>query len=410
MLLLLSPVFLYLKQQIDNLEKALKDINVVSDADYIIFRDENKIYARNGSTLRIELEGNDASTIIETCINRTRNGGNIYVKPGDYILTKPIRIITKSYFTLRSDGAQLINNQNDFAIKVVGCIWNTSISNSIHGFRITSKLVYILFPNSGGVLVQDSFSTKIENCEFNFLNTSIMLQNYNSWTENTQIKNCRFLNVNYALTLNVLQGGNGTKSFSYTSLADMNISLDWGISDKKLIYISHYEFMGAVLQNVHLWSRGDNTLLFLNSSNIDRALFLNISHEQLDNSSSKGAIVEIGNANIGNMIFINLRGWNIRNWIYNPYDKPYTLIASDKIILDGNIELRQRGINIPIPEGALNQKIMLVFNESDVDYGVMITANWNTECYIISKDIDSFIVAFTISAPANACIDWFVYR
>ncbi len=68
----------------------------VDTASYIIFKDGNTIYAKNGMTGKIEFQGSDAATVINNCITALPSaGGLIHLKRGIYTISAPITILPK---------------------------------------------------------------------------------------------------------------------------------------------------------------------------------------------------------------------------------------------------------------------------------------------------------------------------
>jgi hypothetical protein len=68
------------------------------------------------------------------------------------------------------------------------------------------------------------------------------------------------------------------------------------------------------------------------------------------------------------------------------------------------------GCNTAITAAAANQVIPLVNAERDALYGVCVTPNWGTTIYVTAKTTAQFQVNFGTVAPANAKIDWHVFR
>ncbi len=56
----------------------------VDTASYIIFQDSGKIYAKNGTTGKIEFNNTDASMVIQSAVDALTNGGKIFIKNGIY--------------------------------------------------------------------------------------------------------------------------------------------------------------------------------------------------------------------------------------------------------------------------------------------------------------------------------------
>lgn len=65
-----------------------------SEADYLIFKDEDNIIAVDGTTKTEYTRGTDAHTVIQAAINALPDGrgGKVYIHPGNYTLTDTIRL------------------------------------------------------------------------------------------------------------------------------------------------------------------------------------------------------------------------------------------------------------------------------------------------------------------------------
>ncbi len=61
-------------------------------ASYIIFKDGNIIYAKNGITGKVEFQGSDASVVIQSAIDTLTNGGKIFIKAGTYTINSNITV------------------------------------------------------------------------------------------------------------------------------------------------------------------------------------------------------------------------------------------------------------------------------------------------------------------------------
>jgi len=61
-------------------------------ASYIIFKDGDTIYAKNGDTGKVDFSGTDAATVIQDTINNCDSGGLIFIKKGVYDISSTIEI------------------------------------------------------------------------------------------------------------------------------------------------------------------------------------------------------------------------------------------------------------------------------------------------------------------------------
>lgn len=76
----------------------------VSEATYLIWKDDLEIYASNGLTGKIDYSGTDATAVINSAIDAafSNGGGLVFVKSGNYSLESSI--VLKSYVTLEGEG------------------------------------------------------------------------------------------------------------------------------------------------------------------------------------------------------------------------------------------------------------------------------------------------------------------
>ena len=92
-------------------------MNPEQEASYIVFADRSKVYAKNGRTGRIELQGDNASTVIQQAIDRLQDvGGIVFIKdidPATFTISRiPHNILViisyRGALTLMKPGANFI--------------------------------------------------------------------------------------------------------------------------------------------------------------------------------------------------------------------------------------------------------------------------------------------------------------
>ncbi|MBO8181116.1 MAG: right-handed parallel beta-helix repeat-containing protein, partial [Archaeoglobus sp.] len=88
-----------------------------NEADYVIFKDGDYVYAKNGKSGRIEFKDTDAASVIQNTIN-SLNSGTIFIKKDSigYYINNTIEV--KSNINIVSDGAKLIKNVDDEMIDI----------------------------------------------------------------------------------------------------------------------------------------------------------------------------------------------------------------------------------------------------------------------------------------------------
>jgi len=89
-------------------------------ASYIIYKENNRYYAKNGRTGEVEKQDTDAATVIQYAINNL-NAGTVYIKAGTYLISSPITI-NKSAINIIGEGwgtlLKLANGANCDLIKI----------------------------------------------------------------------------------------------------------------------------------------------------------------------------------------------------------------------------------------------------------------------------------------------------
>jgi hypothetical protein len=69
-----------------------------------------------------------------------------------------------------------------------------------------------------------------------------------------------------------------------------------------------------------------------------------------------------------------------------------------------------KGVNVPVTQGATYVDITLPFSEVDANYGVSVTPQWNTTVWVTNKTITGFRVNFGTAPASDSAVDYFVYR
>ncbi len=92
----------------------------VDTASYIIFKDGSIIYAKNGTTGKIEFQGMDAAMVIQGAINSLTSGGKIFIKNGIYTMTSGV-VVLNDNIIIEGEGLTMLRS-NFGAAKVVGVI------------------------------------------------------------------------------------------------------------------------------------------------------------------------------------------------------------------------------------------------------------------------------------------------
>lgn len=68
------------------------------------------------------------------------------------------------------------------------------------------------------------------------------------------------------------------------------------------------------------------------------------------------------------------------------------------------------GVSETVTLAATTLAVTFLASEVDTSYGVIATPNWSTTCYITAKAVTGFTINFGTGAPANATVDYIVFR
>ncbi len=89
----------------------------VDTASYIIFKDGNMIYAKNGTTGKVELQNIDSTIVFNTLIDN-KNIGSIFIHDGLYTINNPI-IIKRPNLTITFSGNAVLQVPNGYDDNVI---------------------------------------------------------------------------------------------------------------------------------------------------------------------------------------------------------------------------------------------------------------------------------------------------
>ena len=222
---------------------ALRNATQGSPYDYVIFRDGNLYKARNQATGNVDFSSYNAALVINQAI---AEGDTIYIKPGDYSLNSDIHITDKKSAKITSDEAKIVCNDKKIIIK--GENFTQSHNNLISGFVVVN----------GTLRIENSFGTTVLNMFFVNCSTALELVNTETWTEGTNIENCRFENFLEGIAFRT-PTGNATGSYASSKISHCFFNFNdnsIGITVEQLT-----EFSDSQLQNVRLWM-GENNLMY----------------------------------------------------------------------------------------------------------------------------------------------------
>jgi hypothetical protein len=170
------------------------------------------------------------------------HGNSVYLNPGTYILNQNISVSNKVNAKIVGNGATLIGNGH--YITVYGTNFTSSEYSTISGLTVIN----------GTLRIENSFGTTVTNMIFENTTEGIDLANTRSWSEDTQISNCYFINASEGI---VFETPTGNATGSYAS-SEINRCF-FNIRDNSVgVNVeSKAQFSDSQMQNVRMWMGED---------------------------------------------------------------------------------------------------------------------------------------------------------
>jgi hypothetical protein len=306
---------------------ALRNATHGSPYDYVIFRDGNLYKARNQATGNVDFSSNNAALVISQAI---AEGDTIYIKPGDYLLDSDIHINDKKSAKITSDEAKIVGNGKKIVIK--GENFTKSHNNLISGFVVVN----------GTLRIENSFGTTVSNMIFVNCSTAIELVNTETWTEGTNIENCRFENSLEGIAFRT-PTDNATGSYASSKIS--HCFFNFNDNSIGIIVEQLAEFSDSQLQNVRMWM-GENNLMYnqtglLLEGSMQQTLMLGVVFESFADNPDLLYAIKLGENSTTPTIIsggISFLGeWTGK--IHNPFNK---------WISWQGVSFKQENINIPV--------------------------------------------------------------
>lgn len=295
--------------------------------DYVIFHEKGVYKARNQAGGYIEFTSADVAEVI----NQAAAKGNvIYVKSGSYRLNSNVQVNNKQRAKLLSDGAVIIANGNSIIIK--GDAYNSSQNNFISGFTIIN----------GTLRIENSFGTTVSNIEFLHCPVAIEVANTETWSEGTEIVDCRFINSTVGIVFRE-PAANGTGSYASSKIRRCFFNL---VDDSVGIIVERLaEFSDSQIQEVRMWM-GENgfvhnqTGLLLDGS-MHQTLLFGVVFESFADQPDHLYAIALGETSITPPILAGgvsfLGNWTAK--IHNPFNKWISGVGS---------VFKQENLHIPV--------------------------------------------------------------
>jgi hypothetical protein len=275
------------------------------------------VVSQNGKSYQIKntLTGStsnvgSASDAINSALKK---GDSVYLNSGTYTLTGDIIVENKTNAKIEGDAATI--NGDGYKIIIRGDNYSLSQYNTVSDLTIIN----------GTLRIEDSFGTTIQNMVFENTATGIELANTQSWSENTQITNCHFINATEGIAFRTPVGnltGSATGSYDSSQIDRCFFNLQDNSVAVKVEALA--EFSDSQMQDDRIWAgqagHGNQTGLLLDGSMYNSLLFGVVFESFTDYPNSMYA-VDIGKD--ANTVPIMDGGVSfLGNWtanVHNPY-------------------------------------------------------------------------------------------
>ena len=207
--------------------------------DFVVSQDGNNYHLKNMLTGSTTSVSGSASSAINTALAQ---GNSVYLNPGIYNLDQDILVSNKINIKIISNGATIIGNGHK--IIIYGDNFTTSQYATISGLTIIN----------GTIRIENSFGTTISNMIFENTSTGIELANTKSWSEDTKIEDCHFVNATEGIAFRT-PVGNATGSYASSQIDSCFFNIrdnSVGVKVERLA-----EFSDSQLQDVRMWMGQD---------------------------------------------------------------------------------------------------------------------------------------------------------
>ena len=247
--------------------------------DFVVSPNGNNYQLKNVLTGYSASISSGASSAINTAFAQ---GKSIFLDPGTYILDQDIFVSNKMNAKIIGDGAIIIANGHKIILS--GDNYTFSEYAFISGLTILN----------GTIRIENSFGTTISNIIFENTTTGIELANTKSWSENTKIEDCYFINATEGIAFRT-PTGNATGSYAssqidrcFFNLRDNSI----GVNVEPLA-----EFSDSQMQDVRMWMGQDgvtNQTGLLLGGTMTQSLLVGVVFESFTDQPNNMFAIDIG--------------------------------------------------------------------------------------------------------------------
>jgi hypothetical protein len=300
------------------------DSNILN-YDFVVSQSGDNYQLKNMLT-GAQTSADSASSAINSAFAQ---GNSVYLNPGTYTLSGDVLISDKMDAQIVGDGATIIGNGN--SITIYGDNYTNSQYATISGLTIIN----------GTVTVENSFGTTISNMIFENTSVGIELANTRSWSEDTKIEDCSFINATQGIAF-LTPEGNATGSYASSQIDSCFFNVrdnSIGINVEPLA-----QFSDSQLQDVRMWMGQDgvtNQTGILDAGSMDQTLLFGVVLESFTDVPNDMFAIDLGQTCIfapileGGVSFLG-------NWTANIHN-PYGIWLSG-----GSTAFEKQSVNVPV--------------------------------------------------------------
>ena len=247
--------------------------------DFVVSPDGINYNLKNMLTGSSTLVSSGASSAINIAFT---HGNSVYLNPGTYTLNQDIPISNILNAQIAGNDAAIIGNGHKIIIS--GDNFTSSEYSTISGLTIIN----------GTIRIENSFGTTISNMIFENTTTGIELANTRSWSENTKIEDCHFINATEGIAFRT-PVGTATGSYDSSQIDRCFFNLrdnSVGINIEPLA-----EFSDSQIEDVRMWMGEDgvtNQTGLLLDGTMYQSLLLGVVFESFTDQPNNMFAIDIG--------------------------------------------------------------------------------------------------------------------
>jgi hypothetical protein len=261
------------------LERPSFNTNAVS-FDFVLSQNGNNYQLKNIQTG--ETTGVSRGSVSSAINSALARGLSVYLNAGTYALNKDILLSNKIDAKIVGNGATIIGNGHK--IIVYGYNFTHSQYATVSGLTIIN----------GTLRIENSFGTTVSDMIFENTSVGIELANTNTWSEDTQIDNCYFINATQGI---VFESPTGNATGSYASSTIQRCFFNIRDNSVGINVQSGAQFSDSQIQNVRMWLGQDGvtnqTGLFVNGS-MYQTLLTSVVFESFTNVPNDMFAIDLG--------------------------------------------------------------------------------------------------------------------